>query len=356
MKKILVLGLVILFFLMMLSSSLAVTVPFTWYDFFESWTNPNVANNWTAENVGGGGGGTDQIYDAGQGISVQGNGTNYMEVYRDITARAPYFYYFTVEAMSNSKNTAGQVDGTYVRFFIQFMDANNNVLATSYENGRNLVSTTYRTVKVHGYAPSGTTKARAILRVVGGTGGQTIFKNFNFYEQPYMESTTGVTLLVGENLTRSNGWINSNVAQGWGSQSYGNPTGEFTKVAVGGSSQGISCSGDGTNYRQVSRTYAAEAGYSYEAAVDAISNSMNKDGVVDPSYVVVYMQFLDSVDTVLATHQMTGKQAGIRPAEMKRIRVQAVSPARTSKVRVIMRVFGGTGGGTVFDNFSLTQH
>jgi len=348
MKKLFVFALSICLLFLPLTPTFAEQVD---YDYFESWTNTEVANNWTSATVGSPtGGGFNQVYAAGQGISCGGDGTNYKAVYRDAAARAPYFYLAQVEAISNSTNAAGELDGSYVRMILQFRDTNGNVLKTALTTGYELSPVTWRPMRVSGYAPDGTSSVRLILQVLGGQGGGTVFKNLKLYEMPFTESPA--TLLY-ESFTRN--WQNSNVAPGWTAVSYGGGPGDFEMRATGGSAQGISTGGSATSYRQISRTYTAQAGYIYQAAVEVVSNSMDENGNVDPSKVVVYMEFLNEAGTVLATYAMDGKQSNIKPAEGTTILVQANSPQDTAKVRITLRVFGGAGGGTVFDNFGLTK-
>lgn len=352
MKKVLTFVVLIGLFLLQTVPAMAVETVAT--ENFETWTNAQVVSGWTSA-TSGDGGEFSQIYACGQGVSCGGDGTNYKCVYRDATARVPYFYTAIVEAKSNSMNVNGQVDGSYVRVHLQFRDSAGNVLKTSYTDGSDLFPISWNTLQVNGYAPNGTTQVRAILQVVGGAGGGTIFKNFNLYEGPYADSAL-TTLLVGQNLTRSTEWGDSNIAQGWSSYSHGDGPGDYTKVATGGSSQGISCGGASTNFKQISKTFTASAGYSYDASVEAISNCTNASGVVDHTLVRIYMEFLDSSGNVLATHTMDGKQCGIEPARTYSLRAQAVSPTGTAQVRVTFRVFGCSAGGAIFDNFTLTKY
>lgn len=327
----------------------------TTYDYFDNWTSATVADNWTSYDSGTTGGEFNQIYEAGQDISCGGDGTNYKSVTREFTAKAPYHYWAKVEALSNSTNKNGAVDGTYVEILMTFEDASHTVLKTSYTNGSNLSATTWQPMEVSGYAPNNTDHVKVALKVLGGTGGGTVFKNFRMYEAPYSNSADQT--LLGESFLRNTEWLSgATVATGWTAVSSGGGTGQYKIRATGGSAQGISAKGDGTTYKQISRTFTAEAGYSYSADVDVVSSVTNKNGTVDASYIKVYMEFLDSAGTVLATHSMPGDQFSVKPASSARMQVQATSPLNTAKARITIRVYGGTGGGAVFDTFSLAKY
>lgn len=322
---------------------------------FETWNNSNVATGWTGGNLGSGGE-WNQIYAAGQAISCGGDGTNYKAVYRDMTARNPYFYWARVDVLSNAMNSSGVIDGSVVRMSLQFLDATGGLLATFIDVGDDTNPSTYVTIETSGTAPAGTATARVFLQVMGGKGGGVVFKNFNFYELVSANDPNAV-LTVGQNMTRSTEWPGSaSVCTGWNKIEHGGGAGDVVIRATGGSAQGVSCSGTTANFRDISREFSASAGFAYQASVEVVSNSMNSTGAIDPSLVVQYLEFLDSAGKVLTTAQSPGNQYNIRPAETATLITNGTSPAGTAKVRVTQRVFGGTGGGTVFDNFKLINY
>lgn len=352
MRKLLVLLLVFAFYLAIAGPATPATVT---YDYFDNWSGTTLADNWASYDSGTSGGEFNQIYEAGQDISCGGDGTNYKSVTREFTAKAPYHYWATVEGLSNSTNKNGTVDGTYVEMLMTFEDANHKVLKNSYTNGSNLSGTAWKPMEVSGYAPDNTNHVKIFLKVLGGTGGGTVFKNFKIYEAPYSNSADQT--LLAQSFVRNTEWASgATVASGWTAESSGGGTGQYKIRATGGSAQGISAKGDGTTYKQISRTFTAEAGYSYSADVDVVSSATNKDGSIDASYIRVYMEFLDSSGTVLATHSAPGNQFSVKPANSARVQVQGVSPLSTAKARITIRLYGGTGGGAVFDTFSLTKY
>lgn len=352
MRRVLIVLLVIAFSLAMASPATPAT---TTYDYFDNWTGIQVADNWTSYDSGTTGGEFNQIYEAGQDISCGGDGTNYKSVTREFSAKVPYHYLATVEAISNSTNKNGVVDGTYVEMLMTFEDANHTVLKNSYTNGAGLSGSVWKTMQVSGYAPDNTNHVKIFLKVLGGTSGGTVFKNFKIYEAPYSNSTDQT--LLAHSVLRNTEWTSgATVASGWTAESSGGGSGQYKIRATGGSAQGISAKGDGTTYKQISRTFTAEAGFNYSADIEVVSNVTNKDGTVDASYIRVYMEFLNSSDTVLATHSAPGNQFSVKPADTTRMQVQAVSPLNTAKARITVRVYGGTGGGAVFDTFSLMKY
>lgn len=332
-------------------ASLATTVI---EDSFETWTNASVASGWTGANVGGTGQ-FNQVYSAGQSVSCGGADTNYKAVYKDLAVRVPYFYLARVDVISNTKNASGVQDGTLVRMHLQFLDANGNVLATFIDIGNDLSASTYGPMEVSGAAPAGSVTGRITIQVAGGSGGGAVFKNCNIYEMVDAGDPNAV-LKVGQNMTRSNEWLaGSKICQGWTKIEHGNVAGDFAMRATGGSVQGISCGGTSANYRQIGREFTAVAGFAYESTVEVVSSSMNSSGVLDPSVIVQYIEFMNSGGSVLATFQSPGNQYDIKPAQTTSLITNGTSPAGTTKGRITLRVFGGTGGGTVFDNYKLTQ-
>ncbi len=353
MRKLLVVFVTVSFTLAMMVIP-AATVDTT-YDYFDTWTNDKVVDNWSSYDSGTTGGEFNQIHNAGQDVSCKGDGTNYRSVTREFSAKAPYHYIANVDVLSNSTNKDGVIDGTYVEMFMTFEDANHNVLMTSFINGGNLSATLWRPMQVTGYAPNKTDHVKIMLKVKGGTGGGTAFKNFKIYEAPYSSSTDQTVL--AHSFVRNTEWLDgATIASGWTAEEYGGGEGGYAMRATGGSAQGISATGDGTTYKQISRTFSANAGYSYSADVDAVSNATNKDGNIDASYIRVYMEFLDSSGTVLATSSAPGNQFEVKPADTARIQVQTISPLNTTQARITIRLYGGTGGGAVFDNFSLAKY
>lgn len=322
---------------------------------FETWTNANVASGWTGGNLGGTGE-WNQIYAAGLAISCGGDGTNYKEVYREMTAREPYFYWARVDTISNAKNTLNVVDGSVVKMYLEFYDASGRLLANFFDDGSDTNESTYVTLEASGTAPAGTTKAKVVLRVMGGGGGGAVFKNFNFYEMVAANDPNAV-LTVGQNMTRSTEWLaGSNICQGWTAVEHGGGAGDIKMRAVGGSVQGISCGGTSANFRDISREFTASSGFAYSASVEVVSSSQNSSGVLDPSVIVQYIEFRDASGQVLATFQSPGNQYDIRPAQTATLMTNGTSPIGTAKCKVTLRVFGGSGGGTVFDSFKLISY
>lgn len=352
-------------------------------DSFESWRNPSVANGWTSFSYGGGGGEYNQVYETGQGISCGGDGSNFKSVYRDVPVVPGHTYQFLVSAISNSSNAAGARDPSYVRFWVQFDDAAGNVLDTfgtdgnsSYRQPTSNVPPTYgldetdwSTMFLNDLtAPTGSSQARVVLQVMGGTGGGTVFRDVRIINKTVGGLETLGGLVAPEMLVRNTEWApNSPVAIGWGSYSYGGGPGDYELRIAGGSSQGISCSGEGLNYKQIYRDVDVNPGATYEAYVSAISNSANTAGVRDPSYVSMYVQFMDAAGNVPATYTRSGAEeiekgvsgvpgGTVNDTVWKTISIRPMTaPKGTSRARVILRVNGGTGGGTVFDDFRFRR-
>lgn len=327
-------------------------------DGFENWTNPELAKDWNKSLHGSVWGGQwNQIYYAGQGISCGGDGTNFKSVYRDISVTPGLTYRATVEAMSNSTNVQGIRDGSYVRIWIQFDDANGNVLAPHGATGAHLSDRFFSLMSAEGTAPVGTHHARVILQVMGGTGGGTVFTNFNFYR---VDSPTSTTRVSGPDFIRNTEWLGgSNVQQLWTAFSSGGGPGDYVLRPTSGSSQGISIGGGAGSYREIYRTfniasYRSPGATTNRASVYVTSNATNQSGVKDPSVVEMHIQFFDDIGRlVLGGTSVNGAQFGVNSQDPVKMTVEAPTPSGATKVTVALRVLGGTGGGAVFDDFNL---
>lgn len=331
-------------------------------DEFESWTNQEVAKDWNKSLYGSiWGGEFNQIYYAGQGISCGGNGTNYKSVYRDITVSPGTTYLATVEAMSNSTNVSGIRDGSYVRMFIQYDDINGNVLSAHATAGTNLSDGYFSEMRAEGTAPAGAHHARVTLQVMGGTGGGTVFTNFNFYGK-YLESSLTYRLekIAGPDFIRNTEWLGgSSIQQLWTAYSFGGGPGDYELRPTSGSSQGISVGGSSGSYRAISRTfdiasYRSPGATTNEASVYVTSNAKNQSGVKDPSLVEMHMQFFDDIGRILSgLTSVNGAQFGVNSQDAVKVTVSAPTLMGTNKIKITIRVLGSTGGGAAFDDFSL---
>lgn len=327
-------------------------------DGFENWSNAEIAKNWSKTISGDiSGGEFNQIHSAGQGVSCGGNGINYKSVYRDIPVTAGQTYYGTVEAMSNSTNTAGNRDGSYVRMWIQFDQSDGRVISTNGTTGLNLSDRYYSEMKVEGTAPAGTHHARVILQVMGGTGGGTVFTNFNFYRK---DSATAATKVAGPDFIRNTEWLNrSNIQQLWTMASEGGGPGDYVMRPTSGSSQGISVGGVKGSYREIFRTfdladYRVEGAAKTTLTVDVTSNAKNQSGATDATLVEIYLQFLDGNDKAIGSPlKADGSQFGVGSQDAVKMKIESVKPDGAKKAQIMLRVLGGTGGGAVFDDLDL---
>lgn len=330
-------------------------------DNFESWANPNVADGWTSSEFGGGPGDINHIYDSGQGISCGGDGTNYKSVYRDVAVSAGHSYKVSVWAISNAMNATGQTDPSYGRLWVQYDKEDGTVISTYGQSGtqvpgavegttETLLGATWKKMYFTSVAPTGSHHARIVVQVLGGKGGGAVFRGLNFSDA----SEGAEKRVIGESFVRNTEWRNG-VATGWTAYSSGGGPGDYNLRITGGSAQGVSCGGNGINFKQVYRDFEVTAGGKYTEKVDVISNSTNTVGAWDPSYVKFYLQFLDDKGNVLATNTNDGATLGVSDLAYKTVEPfkDVVAPEKTVKARVILRVYGGTGGGTVFDNFKL---
>lgn len=351
MKKILIITALTIFLLGMATQAQA-----AFLDGFENWTNPELAVNWN-KSVHGyiWGGEFNQVYNAGQGVSCGGNSVNYKSVYRDVAITAGEGYYATVEAMSNSTNTLGIRDGSYVRLWMQFNDSSGRLIAPHGTTGTNLSDKYFSEMRVDGTAPAGSSTARIILQVMGGTGGGTVFTNFNMYKI----ASSGSIKVAGPDFIRNTEWLNkSHIQQLWTAYSEGGGPGDYEMRATSGSSQGISCGGNSGGYRDFYRTfdiasYKSPNATTNEATVSVTSNALNQNGVKDADQVEMYIQFLDSSNRLVGTASAKGSQFGVNSQDAVKMKVSGATPNGATKILVIMRVLAGTGGGAVFDNFEL---
>jgi hypothetical protein len=351
MRRVLVLSLVVLL-------SLIGTAQAAFVDGFENWTNPVIAKDWNTSLHGSVWGGVwNQIYYSGQGVSCGGNGTNFKSVYRDILVTPGLTYRATVEAMSNSTNVQGIRDGSYVRLWIQFDEENGNLLAPHGATGTSLSDRFFSEMRAEGTAPAGTHHARVILQVMGGTGGGTVFTNFNFYR---VDSATSATRVSGPDFIRNTEWLGgSNVQQLWTAFSSGGGPGDYVLTPTSGSSQGISIGGSAGSYREIYRTFniasfRSPGATTNQASVYVTSNATNLSGVKDPSQVEMHMQFFDDIGRLVSGgSSVNGAQFGVNSQDSVKMTVEAPTPSGATKITVILRVLGGTGGGAVFDDFSL---
>lgn len=353
MKKLFALSAILIFLFLLIGPAQA-----TYLDTFDNWTNPEVAKDWSRSSYGSiWGGQYNQIYAAGQGISCGGNGTNYKSIYRDILVSSGVTYYATVEAISNSTNVLGVRDGSYVRMWIQFDDVYGNVLTTHGTTGDTLSDRYFSQLRVEGTAPAGTHHARVVLQVMGGTGGGTVFTNFNFYKKG---SATSSTRVAGPDFIRNTEWLNPYVQQLWTMYSSGGGPGDYNIRPTSGSSQGISVGGLAGSYREVYRNYnialyRSPYATKNQASVYVVSNATNTAGVRDPSQVEMHMQFFDAGGRLLpGGNSVRGSQFGVNSEDPVRMTVEAPTPSGATTISIVLRVLGGTGGGAVFDDFSLT--
>ncbi len=344
--------------------SLSATVTYgavPYEDNFESWVNPYVADSWTSSEFGGGPGDINHIYDSGQGISCGGDGANYKSIYRDVAVSQGYSYKISVWAISNAMNTEGKVDSSYVRMWVQYDREDGTVISTHGQSGtqvpgavegttEELLGSTWKKMYFISVAPAGSHHARIVLQVLGGKGGGAVFRGLNFFDV----SDGTEKRVIGESFVRNTEWRNG-VALAWTAYSSGGGPGDYNLRVTGGSAQGISCGGNGTNFKQIYRDFEVAAGEKYSEKIDVVSNSTNAAGAWDPSYVKFYLQFLDDQGSVLETHTNDGATLGISDLYYKTVEPfkDVLAPEKTVKARVILRVYGGNGGGTVFDNFSL---
>lgn len=357
MKKIAIL--ILCFLLSLITTMGYAAAPYE--DNFESWVNPYVADSWTSSEFGGGPGDINHIYDSGQGISCGGDGTNYKSIYQDVSVSPGHSYKVSVWAISNAMNADGQVDASYVRLWVQYDKEDGTVISTHGQSGtqvpgavegttETLLGATWKKMYLTSVAPTGSHHARIVLQVIGGKGGGAVFRGLNFLDV----SNGSEKRVIGESLVRNTEWRNG-VAAAWVVYSYGGGPGDYNLRITGGSAQGISCGGNGTNFKQIYRDFEVTAGTKYTEKIDVISNSTNSAGAWDASYVKFYLQFLDEDGNVLETHINDGAALEVSDLYYKTIEPfkDVLAPEKAVKARVILRVYGGTGGGTVFDNFRL---
>lgn len=146
-------------------------------------------------------------------------------------------------------------------------------------------------------------------------------------------------------------WTNPEVAVNWQKSVNGKVSGgEFNQIYAAG--QGISCGGDGSNFKSVYRDIAVTPGVFYMAQVLAMANCVNASGLGDNGNVRIWMQFDAANGSVLATHGATGARV-IPQDTFNYLDVSATAPAGADHARVILQVLGGSGGGAVFTNFTL---
>ncbi|MBI4743692.1 MAG: hypothetical protein HY776_02555 [Actinobacteria bacterium] len=348
MKKLSILLVALVFLFSLIGSAQA-----AYLDSFDNWTSSEVAKDWIKSSQGSiWGGQYNQIYAAGQGISCGGNGTNYKSVYRDIPVTAGVAYYTTVEAISNSTNVLGIRDGSYVKMWIQFNGILGNTLATYGTTGINLSDRYFSQLRVDGTAPIGATSARVILQVMGGTGGGTVFTNFNFYNSS--------NRVAGPDFIRNTEWLNPYTQQLWTMSSSGGGAGDYNVRPTSGSSQGISVGGTAGSYREIYRnfniaSYTSPYATKNQVSVYVVSNATNPSGEEDSGQVEVHMQFFDSKGRLLSGgSSVKGSQFGVNSKDPVKMTVEAPTPSGATTISILLRVLGGTGGGAVFDDFSLT--
>lgn len=359
MKRILLITAIAMFLLGFQAQAQAV-----FFDGFENWTNPELAVNWSGS-IGGHvwGGEFNQIYIAGQGISCGGDGTNYKSVYRDIPVTPGYIYNAKVEVISNSTNIYGEKDDSYVKLWMQVRDVNENILSSHARSHSLPISDQYFTVLLTPGTTYGKLQAhhvRIILQVMGGTGGGTVFTNFNLYRLDGTWPNQSYTRVSGPDFIRNTEWLNkSTVQQLWKAYSEGGGPGDYVMRATSGSSQGISCGGSAGGYRDLCRTfniadYRLPGATTNQASVYVTSNALNQKGVKDPDQVQMFMQFLDSSNRLVGTAAVSGSQFGVNSQDAVKMTISEPTPSGATKILVIMRVLAGTGGGAVFDDFELS--
>lgn len=385
MKKILILILVIV--LSLIPTAPAFPADELIYETFDSWKNPFVAEGWSAVSVGGWGGEFNQIYDAAQVIEIgAGDSVYYNSIYRDFKVEPGKLYGFTFRFKGPFRA---------VKAWLQFDDKDGNVLETHggsegqgwkgfgptvgglYE-GRFQVKEWWPTVYPL-KAPAGADHTRIIFQVEAGAEKRQIYiRNVNFGEY-ILRGYTGVGAPdyglwagPGPSILRNTDWAGAAVASGWNGYKVGAARGDYGFAPVGGSSQGISCGGNSfEENKHIYRDFRVTAGVKYRLSVDVISNSTNFLGTRDPSPVRIWVQYngpgyiqnpMGYGDTVLSTHGIDGKQAGVKMDEWTTVTVPGpngepytVAPSGANRARVILQVMGGTGGGTIFDNVSFTR-
>jgi hypothetical protein len=149
-------------------------------------------------------------------------------------------------------------------------------------------------------------------------------------------------------------WRNPFVAEGWTESIHGAVTGgEFNQVYNAG--QGISCGGDGKNFKSVYRDIPVVPGVRYAADVYVEANTTWLYGDLNFGAVRMFMQFDEVNGRVLATHGRALSEWWLPPhgTGPDEIAVEGVAPPGAHHVRVVLQVVGVKGGGAVFHHFNL---
>jgi len=365
MRKFLIPAIVISFLLLQTALAMADDLIF---DTFDDWKNPNVANGWASHNVGGWGGEFNQIYEAAQEMTCgPGESAYYRSVYKDFAVSQGKVYSVTFDYLSLSEWYA----------WLQFYDVQNQLLLTAGNliPARSYFQTGFQKGYVPGYmveynppsyipylaqgtatAPDGATRMRVVFQAHAGDSIAMLNVVLHEARQATYEKIAGP--FVNRNTEFFQG-----VNQQFGTHTFGNLQGEYKIRPTGGSSQGISSGGTFNDYRSIYRDLRVTPGVKYKVTVDVISNSTNETGTRTPSPVRIWLQYDDVKGNVLSTHGIDGVQAGIKDNEWTTVTIPGsnkepytMAPSGTDHARIILQVMGGTGGGTIFDNVSLTRY
>jgi hypothetical protein len=385
MRKLLIL--LVLISLWVLQATLA-TADDLIFDTFDDWKNPNVANGWASHNVGGWGGEFNQIYDAAQEMTCgPGETSYYRSIYKD----------FAVTGGTTYSVTFDYVGSATFKGWLQFYDAQNQLLFTAGSEvpqnsgvSPNKPATGFLGGYVPAYwvsgggsrtywtrgtatAPAGATRMRLVFQAYGGRA--VAMRNVVLHEAHQAVDAYGNAYWTYEKIAgpfiNRNTEFSQGINQQLGVYTFGNLSGEYKLRPAGGSSQGMSSGGTFNDYRSIYRDLKVTPGVKYKVTVDVISNSTNETGTRTPSPVRIWLQYNGLrleinnryVDTVLSTHGIDGTQAGIKDNEWTTVTVPGdgnapytVAPEGATRARIVLQVMGGTGGGTIFDNVSLTRY
>jgi hypothetical protein len=354
------------------------------YETFDNWTNPNVAEGWKTNSVGGWGGEFNQIYEAAQEMTTgPGDTTYFRSIYKDFEVEPDKEYSISYEY--KNWNTP--------KVWLQFYNEQNQLLlsvtspvSTVLQNSIIVFTKQYIPNKMVRYvsedtlvqnavkAPSGAKRMRLVFQAFPDSivqGSILQIKNVVLHEASnptFVDQWTGTQYtyqkIQGPFINRNtefSGGINNQV----GTFTLGNLAGEYNIKPIAGSSQGISCAGDTeTNYKMIYKDVTVTPQTKYRLNVDVVSNSSNLfDTTMRPSPVRIWVQYDTARGNILATHGIGGDEAAIRSDVWTTVTVPGpnkepytIAPSGADHARIILQVMGGTGGGTIFDNVSFTRY
>lgn len=365
-------GFVLLVALMQLLS-----LPFTatadqpiFFETFDNWRNPFVAEGWATHSVGGRGRGYNQVYEAAQEMTTGPGDVNYYRsIYKD----------FEVEP-GKEYSVSYDYRGFGLRAWIQIYDGQNQ-LSTSAKGLTQSFPSIFTTQHVPNYltrfghvdtliqtaiaAPAGARRMRLVFQAEPNSVVHLRNVILQLAENPTFDQWGNkfytYRTLAGPFINR-NTEFSGGVNTQFGVFMFGNLPGEYAIKPTGGSSQGISAGGTFADFRSIYKDLKVTPGQKYKLSVDVISNSTNESGTRVPSPVRIWVQYDDKDGRVLSTHGIDGMQAGIKGDTWTTATVPGpagesytIAPSGANHARIILQVMGGTGGGTVFDSLSLTQ-